>query len=816
MAPVVAHADDIELRHNYTGTIDYLFTGQPLTNNTGQINGVNCLEPNGVLVVDANMIPKGATLLTAQLYVAGSLIGNDGLDYPPGEQIFSTPNSSRADDAADIPSINALARQWASVQVEVTPPRALAPVTVSTANANAYVSVYYVGSGPETGNVGFFSTPIDITDAINAAGGQLAGSYQVGGVVADVCNGLEAVCGTATCSQSSALHTNGTASFALLLIFQDPSLPLRTVSVFEGLQNIFADSIQVRLVNGGLVSSPASASLTYFVVEGDASISGADPSATCGGSEYVTVQSVPPGPAAPLCLNDGDNPPGNIFNGSINTLPASTNPPAGCTGSHLCGLAGVDIDRYDISSALAPQAPEIDVEISTGSDRVGAAVLALGVDVYAPLLQVDSQFRVFGGVGPMAHVGGQLTYVLALSNTGNLEANHVGVNIPMPAGVHDVAILATPEGASTTFDPQGGGAQNGNLTVTGVTVAAGRVAEIRFSLTTNCGLDGNVLALGATVDGNQMIAFNVQATPIVVTGPGVQACLGTDPNGSLLRLDPVPALSGGGCGAIPTPWPWVTLIASAWALRRRRSTFIAAIMMLMALGACGNRHAATVPSASTALTSTSHLPGTGCPPTLMAQITRADGTTFCIDRFEASTPHGALGNAQQNADETSLTGDGSTAAAAAVALAAPPTTGVSWYQAQAACTNAQKRLCTSAEWELACRGQAGMAFPYGNIYDEDTCNGFYRFYPHNPAPTGSFASCVSAFGVYDLSGNADEWLADPVARTPGTTPLVDRLTHGGGFQANTTAMACAGSQFHAPPNSTATDRGFRCCADPND
>ncbi len=813
---MAAHADDIELRHNYTGTIDYLFTGQPLVDNAGQVNGVNCLQPNGVLVVDANMIPKGATLVTAQLYVAGSLIGNDGLDYPPSEQIFPTLNSSRADDATAIPSINALARQWATVHVDFTPPGAGAPVTVSTANANAYVSVYYVGSGSEAGNVGFFSTPIDVTAAIAGTGGNIAGAYQIGGVVADVCRGLEAVCGDTTCSQVSALHTNGTASFALLLVFADPSLPLRTVSVFEGLQNLFSNNIAVKLVNGGLVSNPASASLTYFVVEGDLSLSDVTPGATCGGAEYVFVSSVPPGPAAPLCLNDNDNPPGNIFNGTINTLPAGPNPPAGCTGPHLCGLAGVDIDRYDISGALAPQAQEIDVAIGTGSDRIGAAVLALGVNVYAPLLQVDSQFRVFGNLGPWAHVGSPLTYVLALSNTGNLDATGVSVNISMPAGVHDITIITTPDDGTRAFDALGGAEQNGNLTVTGLTVGVGKVAEIRFTLTTDCSLDGNTLDVGATINGNQMAAFNVQATPIAIAGPGVQSCLGTDPNGALARLDPVPALSGGGCQAVTTPWPWVTLVALAWP-RRRRGVLTLGMLMLTLSGCGGSPHTSTATAAgSHALTSTSDLPGTACPAALMAQVTRTDGTIFCIDRFEATADQDALGNTQQNTDETALTGDGSTSAVARVALAVKPTTGVSWYQAQAACAHAQKRLCTTAEWEGACRGSATLAYPYGNMYDEHACNGFYQFYPHNPAPTGSFAACASQSGVYDLSGNVEEWLADPVARAPGTTPLVDRATHGGSFDSNATALACAGSQLHAPPNSTATDRGFRCCADLSD
>ena len=33
-----------------------------------------------------------------------------------------------------------------------------------------------------------------------------------------------------------------------------------------------------------------------------------------------------------------------------------------------------------------------------------------------------------------------------------------------------------------------------------------------------------------------------------------------------------------------------------------------------------------------------------------------------------------------------------------------------------------KRLCTSAEWELACRGVERRKYSYGNVYDRGKCN----------------------------------------------------------------------------------------------
>ena len=50
--------------------------------------------------------------------------------------------------------------------------------------------------------------------------------------------------------------------------------------------------------------------------------------------------------------------------------------------------------------------------------------------------------------------------------------------------------------------------------------------------------------------------------------------------------------------------------------------------------------------------------------------------------------------------------------------------------AEVACRNAGKRLCTLDEWVLACRGEAAQKFPYGEHYQEGTCNVAARLQGH--------------------------------------------------------------------------------------
>ena len=173
-----------------------------------------------------------------------------------------------------------------------------------------------------------------------------------------------------------------------------------------------------------------------------------------------------------------------------------------------------------------------------------------------------------------------------------------------------------------------------------------------------------------------------------------------------------------------------------------------------------------------------------------------------------------------------------------------PMTGVTWYQAQKYCISVGKRLPTEAEWEKAARGPGGADTPFGS--ERVTCNQAVirtslgrscgrkkrganpkkgKVWPVASKPAGHF-------GLFDMVGNVEEWVADwytPSWTTCGTAcsghqpqgPCEGQITcstsklkvvKGGSWYWDASHANAWHRRPHTPSNRPYHHFGFRCAA----
>lgn len=150
---------------------------------------------------------------------------------------------------------------------------------------------------------------------------------------------------------------------------------------------------------------------------------------------------------------------------------------------------------------------------------------------------------------------------------------------------------------------------------------------------------------------------------------------------------------------------------------------------------------------------------------------------------------------------------------------------VSWVEASKICEEENKRLCTEDEWTFACEGEEATPYPYGYERDDSKCNIDHRWRHFHESilssrhkaeheldrlwqghPSGDMRGCVSSFGVYDMTGNVDEWTTKT---RPGKHPSILK----GGYWGPVRTRCRPSTRNHGKEHYF-YQQGFRCCSDP--
>lgn len=165
-----------------------------------------------------------------------------------------------------------------------------------------------------------------------------------------------------------------------------------------------------------------------------------------------------------------------------------------------------------------------------------------------------------------------------------------------------------------------------------------------------------------------------------------------------------------------------------------------------------------------------------------------------------------------------------------------PMTCVSFDEAAAYCRSVGKRLPREDEWEHAARGADGRRYPWGNEPPspgavnacDEGCLKLAREASADvlgarlvgddgaeaTAPVGAFLRGVSPFGVFDMAGNAAEWVdATFCPYDKPSCAATTKVVRGGSWADDRANGLTTSARGKASPETRMPDIGFRCAKD---
>lgn len=352
-------------------------------------------------------IPEGAPVLFAGLYWGAGASGDQAKGRPPvdaGTVRMATPSGAT----------------YSTVTGSVT--------TISTSGSNKTYS-------------GF----ADVTAQVRAAG---RGTY----VVADV---------------KGDLGVNHFAGWSLIVVYGDPTEPVRAMSVFDGLVSVTQGSPATIDVAGFRTppSGPVRTALGVVAYEGDLGITG---------DQFLLNGSA---------LSDGRRPSGNYFNSSITTRTGRFTAKSPDYPNQL----GFDTGLIDATGRIANNATSATFRASSTGDQYYPIALTFSTELFSP--RFAARKSVVDVDGDVLRAGDELDYTLVLTNDVTVD------NGDASAGTVITDVL-----------PAGAAYVPGSLMVNGVSVPdAGSIATFADgSLTLRVGegakaTEGGRLAIGESV-----------------------------------------------------------------------------------------------------------------------------------------------------------------------------------------------------------------------------------------------------------------------------------------------------------------------------
>ncbi|OBZ13120.1 DUF11 domain-containing protein [Bacillus sp. FJAT-26390] len=336
----------------------------------------------------------------------------------------------------------------------------------------------------------------NVTAFVQAGG---AGTYSTGSVVGTII----------IPGDSTANH----AGWTLAVIYQNPSLPFRNMSLRAG-------AILVQSASG-----PVNTTITGFATPISGALGGRALFSAQEGDANRTGDQALFGPTAAslVALSGTNNFANNFFasqinndSGALNTTGTfgNRNQTNGAPGTNIIGgRQGWDITNVDVSARLTNNQSSAVLSLTTSGDAYVLNANAIQVDINAPIISVVLSDNVTGPT-----IGDIITYTVTVSNSGTANAASVVLTDTLSSNVSFVAGSVTVGGvAKPTFDIRTGaplGSLNlaNSITVTYQVVVTSLPSSAQISSTANAAFTFQSVAGGSVITG--VIPSNTVTVPV--------------------------------------------------------------------------------------------------------------------------------------------------------------------------------------------------------------------------------------------------------------------------------------------------------------
>lgn len=243
--------------------------------------------------------------------------------------------------------------------------------------------------------------------------------------------------------------SHGAAGWTLVVIYENPSLPGKYISVFDGYEGITTQSgnntadINISGFNT-IPVGPVNARIGVSSLEGETSLSGDTFGIISNSSSTFTD------------ISDAANPNNNFFNSTISEDGVNVT----TRNINSTNAIGFDSDVFDLNnpgnSIIDNGDTSATLRLGTSGDWFASFLVTFAVEIIEPTIVLEKKVEDIGGndiTGLGVNLGQYLDYVLSFVNTGNDDATNYIIRDVLPINVTlDELNITMPAGVTYTYD----------------------------------------------------------------------------------------------------------------------------------------------------------------------------------------------------------------------------------------------------------------------------------------------------------------------------------------------------------------------------